>query len=80
MEACGDNPEDGFTSDYVPTLTTGLDDAYDAELIAGDDTDFIDTRSSVNCSLYMGERIREKFGLSLGTDGTFMGERVRRNF
>ena len=63
MEACGDNPEDGFTSGYVPALTSGLDDAYDTVLITGDDTDFIDTRSSVNCSLYMGERTRVTFRL-----------------
>lgn len=65
MEACGDNPVDGFTADYEPALTTNLAGAYDAVLIDGDDTDFIDTRSSVNCSLYMGERIGLELRLRL---------------
>ena len=55
MEPCGDSPENGYTADYVPTIARSLDDQYDANLIAGDDTDFIDSRSSVDCSLYMGE-------------------------
>lgn len=56
VEACGDSPENGYTADYVPTLTTPLDEQYDADLIAGDDTNFIGNKtSSVDCTLYMGE-------------------------
>lgn len=65
MEACGDSPKTGYTTDYVPTLTTFLDDQYDADLIAGDDTNFIDNKTaSVDCSLYMGE-----FEFANTTDG-----------
>lgn len=56
MEACGDSPETGYATDYVPILTTSLDEQYDADLIDGDDTNFIDSKTaSVDCSLYMGE-------------------------
>eukprot|EP00904_Undaria_pinnatifida_P008243 jgi/Undpi1/4549/HiC_scaffold_18.g07903.m1 len=43
VEPCGDSPENGYTADYVPTIARSLDDQYDANLIAGDDTDFIDS-------------------------------------
>lgn len=55
MDACGDSPENGYTADYTPGILTSLDEQYDADLISGDDTDFIDSSFSVDCTLYMGE-------------------------
>ena len=55
VEACGDFPENGYTADYVPTVATPLDEQYDTDLIEGTDTDFVDTRESVDCTLYMGK-------------------------
>lgn len=39
----------------MPAEAADLSVAYDAELIEGTDADFIDTRSSVDCSLYEGQ-------------------------
>ena len=55
VDACGTSPERGYTDDYVPSRTTSLDEQYDTDLIKGNDTDFIDTMNSVDCSLFMGE-------------------------
>lgn len=74
MEACGDSsPENGYTADYVPTLTAPLDEQYDADLIAGEDTDFIGSKNaSVECSLYMGESESES-PTQVGTRATLKG-------
>lgn len=55
MEACGDSPEDGYTADYVPAVSTSLDVAYDTDLMTGTDTDFIDSNFTMDCGLYIGE-------------------------
>lgn len=55
MEACGDNPNIGYTTDHAPEASIPLDEQFDAALIDGDDVDIIASTSSVNCSLYLGE-------------------------
>lgn len=55
VEACGDNPVAGYTEDYVPEASASLDAQYDAELVPGDDLEFIDSNFSVNCTLYLGK-------------------------
>ena len=55
MEACGDNPDIGYASNYVPKPSDPLDEEYDTALISGDDIDMIDSHFSVNCTLYLGE-------------------------
>lgn len=55
VEACGETPDVGYTNNHVPEPSIPLDEQYDATLIDGDDLDFIDSRSSVNCTLYLGE-------------------------
>ena len=55
MEACGTNPEVGYTEDYVPEVSVSLHAQYDAELIDGIDIDIIDSDFSVDCTLLLGE-------------------------
>ena len=55
VEACGDNPQIGYTTDYVPEASIPLDEQYDAALIEGDDIDIIDSDFSLDCTLYLGE-------------------------
>ena len=56
VEACGDDPDVGYSANHVPEASIPLDEQYDAELISGDDTDVIgDKNLSVNCTLYLGE-------------------------
>lgn len=62
MEACGDTPEEGYTADYVPAATTSLHDVYETDLIAGDDTSWINNITAVmQCSLYLGESSPRKY-------------------
>ena len=56
MEACGDAAEIGYSEDHVPVASESLDEVYDAMLIEGDDVDLIDSRVTINCTLYLGER------------------------
>lgn len=56
MEACGNNPDIGYTTMHVPEPSIPLDDQYDAMLIDGNDLDIIDSRNfSLDCTLYLGE-------------------------
>lgn len=55
VEACGDDPDVGYTTNHVPEASTPLDEMFDATLINGDDTDLIDSNFSVNCTPYLGE-------------------------
>ena len=55
MEACGDNPDVGYTDNHIPEVSTPLDEQYDATFIDGDDIDIIDSDFSVDCTLLLGE-------------------------
>lgn len=55
VEACGDNPEDGYTDMYVPEASSSLDEQYETTLISGDDLDVIGSNFSIDCTLYLGE-------------------------
>ena len=55
MSACDDDAEAGYTEDYVPEAYPSLDEAYDAVLVAGNDSDYLVSDSNLNCSLYLGE-------------------------
>lgn len=54
-EACGDNPDVGYTANHVPEASVPLDDMYETALIDGDDVDVLGSDFSVNCTLYLGE-------------------------
>lgn len=56
VEDCGSSATTGYTSEYSPVAATPLAEAYDADLIDGDDIDQIDSENSLDCSLYIGER------------------------
>ena len=57
MEACGEDPDMGYTANHVPEPSDPLDQQYDTDLISGNDTDVIgDKDFSVDCTLYLGER------------------------
>lgn len=55
MEHCGDSSEDGTTASYTPTKAFDLSEVYDAELIEGNDSDYINSTFSLDCRLYLGE-------------------------
>lgn len=57
---CGESPEEGYTAGYTPALGTDLSAQYDADLISGDDTFFVGSNFSLNCSLYLGEMCSKK--------------------
>ncbi|CAM9290040.1 unnamed protein product, partial [Ascophyllum nodosum] len=54
VSACDDDAEAGYTEDYVPEAYPSLDEAYDAVLVAGNDSDYLVSDSNLNCSLYLG--------------------------
>ncbi|CAB1112599.1 unnamed protein product [Ectocarpus sp. CCAP 1310/34] len=54
LEACGVDADVGYTDDYVPVALESLDEFYDAELVLGDDLELIGSRTTVNCTLYLG--------------------------
>lgn len=55
VEACETSVEAGYTDGYVPVAGESLAEPYDAALIAGLDTNYIGTESTIDCSLYIGE-------------------------
>lgn len=61
VENCGDSTtEDGYTDSYSPETATDLSEVYDADLLEGDDTDYLDSSTSLDCSLYLGELSRQR--------------------
>lgn len=57
MEACGASSDEGYTQSYTPGVAASLAEPYDTELLVGTDSNYINTTSPVECSLYMGESI-----------------------
>lgn len=55
VEACGSNAVEGYTDAYVPVTGTPLTESYDTNLIDGEDTVYVGTQTSMDCSLYLGE-------------------------
>lgn len=55
VEACPSEVEDGYTSDYAPEVAASLAEPYETVLITGEDSRFIDTLFSLDCTLYVGE-------------------------
>ncbi|CAM9808747.1 unnamed protein product [Ascophyllum nodosum] len=54
VEACDDDAEEGYTDSYVPEALPTLHEVYDSQLIEGNDTTYIGSNDSVNCTLYLG--------------------------
>ena len=54
VEACDDDAVAGYTDSYEPEALPTLDEAYESQLIVGNDTTHIGSNDSVNCTLYLG--------------------------
>lgn len=77
VEDCDSSAEEGYSDDYVPAEATDLSDVYDAELIEGDDTDYIGSRYSLDCSLYEGQSRRLISDGRLGRLSRSLGDDTR---
>lgn len=56
VEVCDDDAVVGYIeSTYTPEAMTSMDEQFDAELIAGVDSEYINSTVYIDCSLYLGE-------------------------
>lgn len=54
VEKCPLAVEDGYTADYVPEVKDSFAETYETILLEGEDGDYIDARSALDCTLYVG--------------------------
>lgn len=56
VEACGDSAKIGYVTEAYSPVDAALTEPYDALLISGDDSAYIDSTLTVDCTLYTGEK------------------------
>lgn len=66
LDTCGSGAENGFTTEYVPVAATPMYEMYDTAFLDGNDTDYISSDYSVDCSDYLGQSARFVFGFLVG--------------
>lgn len=59
VEDCPSSAEPGYVRDYVPELSETFTTQYDTDFLDGDDREYINTTTTVDCaSYYNGEQKR----------------------